>query len=320
MVLQGLSNPCGVAVRPGGAAARCEVFVSDTGDGRIVKMSSDKPGSTTDVVTGFATAGSGPGVLATSGPRGLLFLGRRHLLVVCGGGDDAESVRLYELPDDDAPLKADDAKRVITVPAPSDGAESTGRLYALARTQINDRVSDLIVVTAWGGDSQGWLGKAQVRSGALGDLAPFVAAADRSRALSPAGIVVSEKGYVVVGQAGSRDKSGDRALEFRNPIDGTRLLAVPTKLHEISGLAYSRVTQNLYACDLAAADPQQGGVFRIDDASRPGEPACQAVRIATLQRPTALAFGTDGALYVTACGPADGQGVLVRITSSGEAL
>jgi len=122
---------------------------------------------------------------------------------------------------------------------------------------------------------------------------------------------------VVVGQ---KDKSGMGVIAFYNPMDGAPLLELPTTLHEIAGLAYSDETQNLYACDFAAGDPQQGGVFRIDDTSRSGEPACRAVRIATVARPTALAFGPDGALYVTACGTVDGQGVLVRITVDKEAL
>jgi DNA-binding beta-propeller fold protein YncE len=319
-LLSGLQNPCGVAVRSGGTAAHCDVFVADSGSGRIVKMASDKPDVMQDAITGFSTTGSGSGPLETSGPRGLLFLGLRHLLVVCGGGDEPESVRLYELPEDGSPLKAADARRVMVLSAPSDGAAGANRLYAVARTQINESVADLIVVTALGNRSQGWLGKAPVRAGALGELTPFVAAAQTSDVLSPAGIAVGEKGYVVVGQKAAADQPAGAVLVFYDPIDGSPLMTLATELHTISGLAYSRVTGNLYATDLAAESAREGGVFRIDDASRPGAATCEAVRLATVERPTALAFGPDGALYVTACGRTTGRGLLVRLTSKAGAL
>jgi hypothetical protein len=42
--------------------------------------------------------------------------------------------------------------------------------------------------------------------------------------------------------------------------------------------------------------------------------------MATVERPTALGFGPDGAVYVTACGPAAGEGVMVRLTGREDAL
>jgi hypothetical protein len=89
-----------------------------------------------------------------------------------------------------------------------------------------------------------------------------------------------------------------------------------TDLYDVLSLAFSPQTRNLYAADAAWADANSGGVFRIDDASEPGKSKCVAVRIAQIVRPSALAFGPDGALYVTTLGdPQDEppQGKLLRI-------
>lgn len=322
-VLRGLNNPCGVAVRPGGSAKIYEVFVADTGAGQIVKMAGNNPGSSTPVVTGFPTQGRAMEKTDTLGPRGLLFLGPQTLVVACfrelHKGNEQDSVRLFELPTDEQPVKSDTATRVIDVS--SEGGEVIGvvRFYAVARTHFNSSVPNQLVVTGDVGNVGGWIGKASLRPSDADGLEAFLPSTKRLSVLSPAGIAVGEKGYVVVGQRGLR---GDpRALlVFYNPIDGVPILTLKTDLHMISGLAYSHETGNLYATDYATDEVQEGGVFRIDDASRPGKPACKVVKIATIERPTALAFGPDGALYVTACGFEDTQGVLVRITGNGEAL
>jgi hypothetical protein len=55
-LLTGLTNPCGVAVRPGESPSRYEIFVADSGAGRVVRLWSDEPESMTEAVTGFELA------------------------------------------------------------------------------------------------------------------------------------------------------------------------------------------------------------------------------------------------------------------------
>jgi hypothetical protein len=81
------------------------------------------------------------------------------------------------------------------------------------------------------------------------------------------------------------------------------------------GLAYSTSGQ-LYAIDLAWQDENAGGVYRLDDARFEGQPACRAVKIAEVVRPTSLLFAPDGALYVASWGKGNGakQGTIVKIS------
>jgi len=80
-------------------------------------------------------------------------------------------------------------------------------------------------------------------------------------------------------------------------------------------LAYSPTGQ-LYAVDFAWKEEGASGVYRLDDARVNGQQACQAVKIASIQRPISMAFTPDGTLYVTALGASDSkkQGILVKIT------
>jgi hypothetical protein len=73
------------------------------------------------------------------------------------------------------------------------------------------------------------------------------------------------------------------------------LLNLKTELHDITGLAYSPRGQ-LYAVDFAWLDTTQGGLFQLlkDEAK-----GIRTKKILPLDKPTAMAFGPDGALYVT---------------------
>jgi hypothetical protein len=100
----------------------------------------------------------------------------------------------------------------------------------------------------------------------------------------------------------------DHRLVFLNPLDGKVELELGSDLSSICGLAYNPTGGNLYAASF------DGGIYRIDDASEPGKPACRTVKITEVSRPTGLAFAPDAALFVTTLGTGDNDGTLQFVT------
>ena len=78
-------------------------------------------------------------------------------------------------------------------------------------------------------------------------------------------------------------------------------------------MAYSPITGALYAADFGGSRGG-GGIYRLEDASELGKPACRMVKVADMSKPTALAFAPDGALYVTTFGTSDNDGSIEALT------
>ena len=67
------------------ASGPYELFFSESGAGQVVRLSSDKPGEATPVITGFPDRQLGDGPAVRIGPLGLDFLTRTKLAVGTGG-------------------------------------------------------------------------------------------------------------------------------------------------------------------------------------------------------------------------------------------
>lgn len=292
VVLEGLNNPCGIAIQP----ETGDVFVADSGNYQIVKLD---VGEAKPVITDFPKDVYGKGPKVNIGPLGILFLDK-NTLVVGGGGqpDGTELLRVYKLPEDGKPIKADQLDASFSL-AETDDIKGEGNFYALASD------GEAVYVSCNGDDTKGWVSKATIKDGTLVDFERYLATKEATEVDAPVGITFSPQdqgGYLVVGQMGEISVPGDSLLSFYNEEKDLRL-NLETGLHDISAVAYSR-RKHLYVLDYAWADSTQGGLFQIvkDEEADSG---IKAVKIMSLDKPTAMAFAPDGSLFVTVLGEAE---------------
>ena len=289
-VLEALINPSGVAVQPETGV----VFVSDSGAGRVIRV---VDGKAEDVITDFPMDVYGEDPKYDIGPLGLLFLDKDTLVVGGGGNPDGEElVRVYAVPAAGTEaINAEEMKESVGPLKETEEIAGEGNFYAVAANEA------AIFVTCNGDDNKGWVSRAD-RNGKLDKLTRFIATKEAVDVDAPVGITISPEGHVVVGQMGEITAPKDSLLSFYGASDGKLLLNLDTGLFDITSLVYSPKTGQLYALDFAWMAPEEGGLFRLDGEGTGKDQSCKAVKQASLDKPTAMAFGSDGTLYITAFG------------------
>ena len=139
-MLNGSPSPSGVAVRPGGTADRYEVFIADSGAGRVVRWSNRSRKQVVDVVTGFKTQAAADPQHQT-GPRALWFLDPGLLVVGTTRDRDGDLCEPMNCPtvSKRADGRRDRANRTRRA------ALSTARpVTAITRSRANEFVPDLL--------------------------------------------------------------------------------------------------------------------------------------------------------------------------------
>lgn len=304
VVLDNLKNPCGVAIQP----ETGHIFVADSAAGRVIRI---VDGEEHDVITGSSIDVYGKGPKYKIGPAGIAFLDKQRLVVADSGFPDGEEyIRVFDVPDVGQPaLDYDDCIKVGPLIA-TDEIKAEGNFYGIAVTE------EAIFVTCNGDDTKGWVSKADIQSAKFGELSRFIATKEATdpQTDAPVAITISPGGYVVIGQMGEIGTANDSLLTFYNARTGEKRDDRPTGLHDITALTYSP-KGHLYALDFAWIALEEGGLFRLDD---DGEGGINPEKITSLDKPTAMAFGTDGSLYITLIGAVDkgqevGKGQLIRL-------
>ena len=309
-VVDNLDNPCGIAVQPGTG----HLFVSDSGCGRISRV---VDGKVEHVIVGFPLDVYGKGPMYNIGPLGLVFLDKDTLVVGGGGNKDGdELLRVYTVPAaGQDPIKADQMVTSSKLP-PTGEIKGEGNFYALVATKT------AIFATSNGDDTKGWVARAKISGTKVEKIERFLSTKEAVEVDAPVGATISPRGELVIGQMGEINIPKDSLLSFYNAKTGKLLLNQQTGLFDITALAYSRNTGQLYATDFAwmTRDPKSGinkeaGLFQLIKGD--GQ-SVQTKKIVSLDKPTAMVFGNDGALYITLIGSAqEGDekkpGKLVRI-------
>ncbi|GIW90614.1 MAG: hypothetical protein KatS3mg109_1046 [Pirellulaceae bacterium] len=292
VIVDGLYNPCGVAIQPDTG----EIYVADSGNLRVIRV--DKEGNVHEAITGFTKDVYGKGPMYDIGPLGLCFLSKQMLVVGDGGKPDGEELlHFFRLPDDNHTLKADDHVAAFNLAA-SEGVLGEGNFYGLAFT------AGAIYVTSNGDDTKGWIAKCAVRNDGYGPFERAIATKEAVQVDAPVAITVDSRGNLVVGQMGEINVPNDSLLSFYDPRTGKLLANYQTGLHDITALAYHPRTGRLYATDFAWLDVSQGGLFELVSERKDGKTTAVARKVLSLMKPTAMVFDPEGNLYVTVMGDA----------------
>jgi hypothetical protein len=311
-----LDNPIGLALRPGAPdSGPFELYYSESGAGRVVRFSTDKPADASPVVTDFPTSSFQRGDEYLVGPLGLAFLSRMKLAVGVGSAaDDPLALGVYNLPNDGQPIDFGAAVGDASLPS-RENAQGGERYFSLARTE------GALLIAASDAAGAGGVLKASIDANKLSGLRRLTRAPSEESGLGVLGVTITPNPratYLLAAQMGELGEQRDSRITFYAPGSGAVALQLQAGVRDAVALAYSP-TGDLYVADAAWDDPAAGGVYRIDAAEIDGRQSCRPVKIAAAQRPTSLAFTADGTLYVTAFGDRDDSnapptGALLKIT------
>ena len=313
VLINRLDNPCGLVSCPiADKGAPQEFLFAESGAGRVLKFAADKPNETHEVLAGLKVRDLAENVPLRVGPWSLGFVTPTKLAVWDGVQQDGvKQVGVYVLPTDDKVLEAANWDHVADLPKddPQAGnAAFPGMVVGETSAYFSSGSAEDI----------GTIFKAALIANRLDSPRTLTPSKQNSNLHSPAGLCLSPAAktqFVVAAYVGELLGERDSSVAFLVPTNGDVALELVPGLFDLVGLAYSPSGQ-LYAIDFAWQKQQAGGVYRLDDARLDGRPACRAVKIAEVVRPTSLLFDASGAMYVTSLGIRTNakRGSIIKIT------
>lgn len=302
-ILGNLQLPCSIAVRPESGQPG-EIFIADRGAGSVVRFNASQPNHATTAIAGFPVDSENANSPTAPGIQSIYFIDHMRLVVAGGDVDGKFFVRLYELLDAETELRFDDQRQAAEPPEQTKSpAHLIRSFHDLTRTKANERVPDALLLAGVGDERPAGIWKLSIRANTIGNVEPLDDNNDLQQLSAVGGMAVAPIGYIAVATDPQDDDRNQSGLAFLNPATGATLLKMKTDLQRIVALAYQPSTGDLFAAAAGSRKSATDGVYRIDDASQLGKPACRTTRVADIPRPTALTFTADGTLYATALGP-----------------
>lgn len=286
IVAENLQNPRAIAIQP----ETGHLFVAESGALRVVRIVGGEP---EEVVIGFAKDYTGKSPIYEIGPLSLLFLDRDTLLISDGGKEAGmDQIRVVTVPErGEPPVKVNsDVDQRLRLQS-DDQHSADGNFWAMTKLE------DYVLATCGDDLRNGWIARSAIRGNRPTTLRRFFSTVRSVRTRIPHGITTSPEGEIVVAQAGEIQDERDSLLVFFG-AEGDFLDSFETGLNDIYGLAYGPNQGRLFAVDFCNARPNEGGLYKLV-ATREG---CRAVQLASLPRPSSLAFSDTGDLYVTTVG------------------
>lgn len=306
VLLENLDTPSGLAVQPDTG----HVFVSLRK--KIVRIVVGDEATAHEEIVGFAGDEYGRGPTFKFGPLGLLFLPNGLLAVGDGGKKDGDDlVYFFEL--GNAPLEENEALTLesasfVSGPfGPSrESKRGEGNYFGLAANEST------IFATSHGDDTKGWISTIKFDERPAEEIEPFIESKVVTELDAPGGIVLTSDGSLLASQIGELNEWSRSVLAFYDASTGELKQKITTDLHNITDIAFSPKTNELYAIDFSWSDKQLGGLFRLKIEGS----ECTSTRLAYLVHPVALEFDEDGNLYISVIGePGLGKGQVVVVDS-----
>jgi hypothetical protein len=298
VVIRGLDYPVGVAVQP----QTNHVFVAEGVAARVVRIVDQRA---EPVLLGFPRKARPMGsAMPEIGPRGMTFLNRSTLAVLGTGEKDRG-----------------DPLVIAEAPAPTDPPRTVETALQLTVADSNaDQRWQLQGVTVVGSAVLCAMTSGNGRSGIARFMIQNPAELERSTSYGPCELFAtinsangdrlvcltsSPRGELVAGHRAVAEPHEGR-ITFHRATDGMPLLQLATGVPTLTMLTYGprrsgEAVSHLYAlCGSRTEDG--GGLYRLDAALADGQVRIRPQKLASLNRPTAMAWAGDGSLYVTILG------------------